>query len=94
VGPDAGRDARIGIEMPDFGGDEQLAALRASRNRHRYRPLLRVEKCGRAGAPPQITPEAPFMQAPEDLRRAFRARVLRARPALADGAVLDDLFAP
>ena len=87
-----------GIEMPDFGGDEQLAALpRIAPNCViDVSPYFELKMRAMLAHRTQITPEDPFMRAPEDLRRSFFGReyFVRAHPALANGAVIDDLFAP
>lgn len=90
------RDA--GIDAPDFVSDEELASLpRVAPNCvmdvSRYFDLKMQAMLAHRT---QITPDDPFMRAPEDLRRRFfgREHFFRAHPLVSNGAVLDDLFAP
>jgi LmbE family N-acetylglucosaminyl deacetylase len=85
-----------GIEVPDFGADEEIAALpRLQTNcivdvselfEHKMQAMLAHSS--------QITPDDAFMSMPEDIQRSFFGREYfhRAHPPVPDGVQLDDLL--
>jgi LmbE family N-acetylglucosaminyl deacetylase len=85
-----------GIETPDFGADEEIAALPrvvpnciidVSRFYERKMQAMLAHSS-------QITADDPFMRMPEHVQRGFfsREHFHRAHPPLADGSRIEDLF--